>query len=215
MKKYLLIIILLTSLLIGCNSPVKTKDFDYGRVENMKYSNSYFDFEMTLPDNWVVQSKEQIKKINKIGMDVVAGDDENMKFAMNASLINTANLLSASEYEYGAPVDFNPSIDIVVENIKNYPGLKTGSDYLYQMKKLLENSHLKQDYIDKEFGKEVIGGIEFFKMNAEMNYMQQNIKQIYYSAIVNRFSFTIVIIFINDQQKSELLGSINSIKFKK
>lgn len=214
MKITLLGFLLLTITAIGCKTQVKPIDFDYGHIENSKYVNSYFDFEITIPNDWIVQTKEQMDNLAKIGSELVAGDDTKLKASIKASEINTANLLAVYQYEQGSAVEYNPSFVIVVENHINSPGIKTGSDLLFQSRRLLEQSQFKYDYIDEVFAKEIINGTEFYAMNAEINYMGLNVKQIYYSTIVNRFSFNVIISFVNDQQRLDLLKSINSMKFR-
>jgi hypothetical protein len=215
MKLNLTILFLVTIVLNSCNIQSKPKSFDYGRVENNKYVNSYFSFEMNVPSQWIVQTKEQMENIANEGKNLVAGDDAKMKAALNAADVNSANLLSVFQYERGAAVEYNPSIALVAENIKNFPGIKNGSDYLFQVRKLLEQSQLKYDNLDKEFLKEVINGIDFYKMNAEIQYGGLDIKQVYYSTISNGFSFNAIISFVNDEQKEVLLNCINSMKFNK
>ncbi|MCH7774894.1 MAG: hypothetical protein IH784_10910 [Bacteroidetes bacterium] len=215
MKINLLGILFLTIITIGCNSHDKPKDFDYGRVENSKYINSFFDFEITLPPDWVIQNKEQTENLAEVGKDLVAGDDKNMKAILKASEINSATLLAVFQYEVGAAVEYNPKFMIVAENLKNAPGIKTGSDYLFHSRKLLKQSQIQYDYIDDEFKKEVINNQEFYLMNLSINYMGLNIKQVYYSTIQNGFSMSTIISFINDEQKNELEKVINSMTFNK
>ncbi len=199
---------------VSCAGQDKPKDFDYGLVENGRYSNSYFNFEMTLPPNWIVQTKEQLDNMTKKGNDLIAGDDAKLKAILKASEVNVANLLSASQFEKGAAVEYNPGMVMVAENIKAAPGIKLGKDYLFQSRRILEQSQFKYDYLDKEFLKETIGGMDFYKMNAEINYLGLKIKQVYYSTILDGFSLSIIISFINDQQKDVLLKSIQSAKLK-
>jgi len=214
-KIHLLGISFLILITNGCNSQDKPKDFDYGRVENNKYVNSFFDFEISLHTDWIVQTKEQMESMSKAGKDLIAGDDSQMKAVIKASEINTANLLSVSQFERGSAVEFNPSMVLIAENTKTFPGIKTGSDYLFQARRLLEQSQIKYDSMDKEFTKEVINGTDFYKMNTAIKYMGVNIKQVYYSTILKGFSFNVIISYINDQQEQDLLKLINSMKFKK
>jgi hypothetical protein len=165
--------------------------------------------------NWLVQSKEQTEHIANRGKKLIAGDDDNMKAVIAASEINIANLLAAFQYEVGSAVEFNPSIMLVAENIKNAPGVKKGSDYLFQAKRILENAQFKYDYLSKEFENEAIGGAEFYKMYARLNHMGLEIKQIYYSTILNKFSFNVIISYVSDKQKKELIKAINTMKFKR
>jgi len=146
-------ITLLTVLTLSCSPNGKPIKFDYGKIENNKYINSFFGFEMELPPNWVVQTKEQMENLSKMGKELVAGDDENMKAVINASEINSANLLAVFKYEVGAVVDYNPNLMLVAENLKNTPGIKTGSDYLFQSRRFLKQSQIQYDYIDEEFQK--------------------------------------------------------------
>lgn len=192
---------------------VQPANFDYGKVENNKFTNSYFNFEMPVPADWFIQSKEETKNMMQTGREMVAGDDENLKAVFDASEINSAFLLTVFKYEQGAAVEFNPSISILAENLKNYPGIKTGADYLFHTSRILAQSQVKYDRIDKEFDKEVINATDFYIMHTEMNYMGLSIKQIYYSAIVKGFSFDVIISYVDEDQKNELLSLINAMKF--
>ena len=208
----LILAIVLTPL---CYSYSQTEDFDYGRVENGVYKNTYFNFMIRIPSNWVVQSKEQTDKLSETGKKLLAGDDENMKAALKATEVNTANLLAVFQYEMGSAVQYNPNFAVVVESLKMAPGVKNGSDYLYQAKRIIEQGQFKYDHLSEKFEKEVINGTEFYKMDAYLKYMGLEIKQIYYAAIVKGFAFNVIISYVTDEQKKTLLGSVNSMTFKK
>jgi hypothetical protein len=197
------------------NAQTQPKGFDYGHVEDNKYINSFFDFDMILPNDWFVQSNEQIENLAKIGKKLVAGDDSKMEALLNASEINTAYLLMMYQYERGSAVEYNPSISIIAENIHNSPGIRKGSDYLFHARKLFLQSQLKYDYLDEEFKKEVINGVDFYTMNAKITYLSLIINQTYYVTIKDGFCFMVICSYINDEQKQEMLKSINSMKFKK
>lgn len=215
MKTKILTIILFATIAANCFSQSKLVDFDYGRIENSTYLNSYFNFEIAIPADWIVQNKEQMESLKKAGTDLVVGDNTNLKAAFKATEINSANLLFVYQYERGAAVEYNPSFLMVAENIKDFPGIKTGSDYLFQARRLMEQAQIKYDYLDTEFVKESIDGVDFYKMNAEIVYMGIGIKQIYYASILKGFSLTVIISFTNDEQKNNLLTAINSMKFNK
>lgn len=195
-------------------SQERPTNFDFGHVEDNKYVNSYFGFEMSLHPDWIVQTKEQMESMAKTGKALVAGNDSQMKAVIEASEINIANLLAVSQFERGSAVEYNPSMTLVAENIKQFPGIKSGNDYLFQARKILEQSQLKYDSIDRVFIKEVINGTDFYKMNAEIKYMGLSIKQVYYSTVASGFSFNAIISYVSDQQKKDLLELIHSMKFR-
>jgi hypothetical protein len=208
---YLLTVIALS---LGCSStPGKPDNFDYGKIENNKYTNAYFGCELSIPEKWVVQTKEQMEKLSQRGKDLLAGDNSNTKAMLKASEVKSANLLGVFKYEVGAPVDFNPNFMVIVENVSELPGIKTGSDYLFQTRKLLDNTQLRYDYIDSVFAKEKINGTDFYRMNASIKTAAAEVNQIYYSAIMRGFSFDIILTYNSEEQKQELLSVVNTLKF--
>jgi hypothetical protein len=213
LTKYLSII-LLFSLLFSCGKKNQPVNFDYGHVENNSYINSYFGFKIDLPSGWIVQSKEQTAQIAENGKKLVAGDDEKLNAALKASEVNVANLLAVFQYELGSAVEYNPNIMMVAENIKAYPGIKKGSDYLFQARKLIQQGQFKYDYLSEQFKSETISGIEFYTMEGKINYMNLDIKQIYYSTVLKGFCLSIIISYVSDEQYEILKKSLNSLSFK-
>lgn len=207
--------LILTVILVSCNSTEKPKNFDYGHTENNKYLNSFFGLELTIPNNWVVQTKEQTENMFKKGKDLIVGDNKNLKAVIDASEINSANLLSVFQYEVGAAVDYNPNFTVIAENLKNAPGTKTGNDYLFQVRKLLKQSQVQYSYIDDKFERTIIDNQEFYIMNCTIDYMGLSIKQRYYSTIMNRFCLAAIISYTSDEQKNNLEKVIGSMTFKK
>lgn len=214
MKIKVLLALILLSVAPNCLSQVQT-DFDYGIVANGRYTNRFFGIEMTLPQDWVVQSREQVDRMNQLGKDLFTGDDAKLKAVVKASQVNSATLLTLFKYEKGSPVTYNANMLIIAENIKNLPGIKSGKDYLFQAHRVLEMGQFKYDHVDSEFAKETINGIEFYKMNAEVTYMGIKITQTYYSTVINKFAFSFIISYASDEQKNELIYSLNSLKYKK
>ena len=213
-KKQLILLLLVTAF-CSCQTNEKPKGFDYGKVENNIYSNSFFNFKIVLPSEWIVQSKEQTENLVEVGKDLVAGDDNNMKAIIKASEINSAYLLTVFQYEVGSAVEYNPSLMLIAENLKLAPGIKKGSDYLFQTRKLLKQSQIEYNNIDSEFEKVSIDNEEFYQMNLDLNHSGLNIKQSYFSTIRNGFSVNAIISFVTSEQKNELEKILNSLKFNK
>jgi hypothetical protein len=207
---------LFTALLFSAcsNKQGKPDDFDYGKVEKDKYTNTYFQMEMDIPKGWTVQSKEQLEDISKKGIDLTAGDNKEMKAALKASEINSANLLAVFKHEVGSALEFNPNFMVVAENLKSAPSIKNGGDYLTQTRKLLEQSQMKYDSISETYEKTTIGGQEFYVMSAHISYMEMSISQVYYSTIRNGFCLSAIISYSGEEQKAELEQAVRSMKFK-
>lgn len=213
MKSKLLVFIMLAIALCSCSSGDKPNNFDYGSVNDGKYVNSYFDFEIAIPSGWSVQTKEQMDAMANTGKALATGDNEQLKAVLKASEVNTANLLSVFQYEVGSAVTFNPNFCVVAENIKNFPGIKTGSEYLFQARRFMEQSQVKYSYIDQDFVKETINGTDFYHMKATMSYMGLSIEQSYYATVKKGFAFIVIASYINDDQQQSLKEVIGKMKF--
>ena len=73
--KFKFLSILLISLIAMTGySQTRPNNFDYGHVKDNKYVNSFFNCELTIPTDWIVQSKEQIETISKKGKELITGD---------------------------------------------------------------------------------------------------------------------------------------------
>ena len=208
-------IVLTVVLFIQCSQNGKPDNFDYGSVnDEYVYTNSYFDCSLQLPKEWSIQSKEQRKEITDRGKDFVIGDNENLRSVVKASEINSANLLMAFEHELGTTVDFNPSISVIVENIKSFPGIKDGSDYLVQARRLMKQTQIEYDYLSENFKRKSINGEEFYLMEANLDLFGSKIKQVYCSTIKKGFSFNMIYSYATDEQKKVIEESINTLVFE-
>ena len=144
MKQSIKLMLFITAFaLTACNKTipiVEEEGFDYGKVVNDKYLNRFFNIEMNVPAGWNVQNQEQREALMKQGQEAVAGDNAIMKAKLKASEVNSANLLTVYQHEVGAAVDYNANFMLVAENLKNFPSIKSGGQYLDNAKKLIKNS---------------------------------------------------------------------------
>lgn len=193
----------------------KEVGFDYGQVKDGKYTNSYFGFELEIPKDWVVQSKEQTQELEKMGKDILAGEDETMQAIIKASEVNSATLLQVFQYEVGSPVDYNPNFTMAIENTKAFPGIKSGSDYLVSARKMIKQTPMEFEHIDEEFTSKTFSGQEFYLMNVTMKYSGNSIYQKYYATLLKDFAITMVVSYNTPEQEKEVDSIVNSLKFEK
>jgi len=201
-------------IILGCNGQGNLAEFDYGNVEDNIYTNSFFNLTMNLPTDWVLQSQQETEDIMEEGRKLVAGDDENLEYIIRASEVNTVHLFVIYQYELGASIDYNPSLMLIAENLHNAPGVKTGADYLFHARKLLAQAQIQYNHIDEDFEEVDINGMPFHLMNTNINYLGYDIKQKYYSTVLNGFSLNMIISYVYDDQKAKLEQSINSLTFE-
>ncbi len=191
----------------------KPDNFDYGSIKDNTYTNAFFAMSMDIPEGWAVQSEEAMKQMTELGKEMAAGDDQFMKAKLKVSEINTANLISAFEFEVGTPtLDFNSNVTLVAENMVLAPGVKRGSDYLKLTKQFLEQSQADYSFTEVT-GEETFGGQTFDYMDVVLRVQGTEVNQRFYSTIINGFSFNAIISYGTDDKKEELIEILESMEF--
>ncbi|CAL2074790.1 hypothetical protein [Tenacibaculum sp. 190524A02b] len=212
--KNIVSIIITVTLLYNCKSEKKPQKFDYGKVTGNMYTNSFFDFEVKIPEGWAVQSQEQTQKLAEKGAELAAGDDEYLKSAVKSAEVDSANLLVVYEYELGTEVTYNPNFMLLAENLKNTPEVKNPGEYLLHAKKLLQRSAIEYHFEEDEFEKEIISGETFYTMRCSIKYLGTEIKQKYYCVFKKGFCLSIIVSYLDAYQKRKLEAIVTESKFK-
>ncbi len=198
--------------LTGCQETQEaSKEIDFGTIKNSVYRNEYFGMTLTVPDNWYVMDEEGRKQVMEVGAEMVAGDDETLKSAIKASELTTVNLLSIMEHPPGTPVPFNPNLGCLAERVRDTPGIKTGDDYFFHVKRLLESSQIAVTFSDSVT--EVVGGREFRVMPLEMSAMGQTVHQKFYACIDKGYALVFVASYSTDEELAKLQKVFDTVKF--
>ena len=203
-------------ILFSCNDSRKIpENFDYGKVENGIYKNNFFDFELPIPGNWNVQSKEQMDKINEEGRNIIGEHNKELSEQIKASEVNSATLLSVFKYRDDTITgQFNPSFGMVAENLGRFSGMNTGKDYLEKAKALMEKSGITYHFAP-ELTTEKLGNKDFTLMALTGRYKGDiDVNQLYYCCVEKRFAISLIVSYGDDEQKGELLKILSNIHFK-
>ena len=211
MKKItLLLIITLTT--ASCKREKNIPEgFDYGTVKESAYYNDFFDFKLDFPEGWHVLDQSQQNQLMNQSVDLIA--DEDSKKALDASLINVANLFTAFEKPIGTTIDFNPSILINAENLKNFPGDPTVEAYMVKAMEFMDQTGMDYKIISEQ--REVsIDGQKFLNTEIQNTIQGNTINQINYVTVKNGFAINMFLSYIEAEDKDVLQEVITSMKFK-
>jgi hypothetical protein len=198
--------------LVGCKEA--EKNFDYGKIENGVYTNDYFDFNNPIPQSWDARNDEQVQQLQKKGSGLISGNNKELEAKIDEADVNTIVLLTVFKNKDDTAANkFNPSFIILCENLQGSPDIKRGKDYLDHAKYLMQQSKMPYQFTPEYFT-EKVGNKEFDRMDAVLDGQMGGIQQSYYSIIDKDYAFSIIISFVDADQKTELKGIINKIKFK-
>lgn len=216
MKKLLLLLSIV--LVFGCKEEKKNMptNFDFGKIEGTVYSNDFFKFKISSNPDWYVLSQEQLDNVIEDGVDYIADNsgDTTFKREVEASKVNLANLFGVYQSELGTTYDFNPSLAMNAENLKDFPEIVTIEDYLVQAKIMMQQTGMTLRFMEED--KRVkLGSQEFIGIILENNTFEQPIKQEFYSTLINNFALNIIVSYVEEEDKEELQKMLSTIKFYK
>ncbi len=195
------------------NSKIKSEKFpfNYGKMEDTVYANPFFGFKMSVPSAWVVQNKSQIAYVISKGKDAVEFKEETTNKAIKDLDVSSMTLIMLSKHELGAPVEFNPSLMIMAEDVSMYPGVKIGSDYLFQLKRQFKNSNLNFT-VSEEYGNTELSGNKFDILECSKEGTNTHLD--YICSIQKRFAFAFIITYSNEDEKNELMDIVRTTQLQ-
>ncbi len=197
-------------LLAGCEKKA-TEEVDFGSITNSVYRNQYFGLTVPIPPNWSVQDQEAQRRLQQVGINAIAGEG-NLKRLLKASELQTINLFGAFKHPLGTPGDFNASVMGAAEKVRQLPGIKRGSDYLANAKKVLQAGQLEVSF-PNDFYTRKIGNLDFDVLDAEMLVGKLRVKQKYCSTIRKGYALNLIISYMSDEDLELLQKILDGVTF--
>jgi hypothetical protein len=182
-------------------------------TDGKTYTNEFFKLSVEKLKGWYAQDPKEYLALQKRGSNLIAGDNSDFKKVLDASLSTTTPIFSFFEFPPGTPGKLNPSTIAVAENIKGFPGVKNGCDYLDQTKKISQRSQVKIVFADKCESR-VLNGTEFKMVNAQLSLNGQQIKQRYFALVKNDHAIGVVQTYFNAESEAKVNQVVNTIKVK-
>jgi hypothetical protein len=209
MRIFILVLCLVAT--VACRHTSKIPDdFDYGKIENGVYNNNYFQFKIPVPENWAVQTREQVQQLQNQNGETTPANSAELRSTIKAADVQAAILLTVLKHKPENSLnEFNPSLIILAENLVGSTAMKTGKDYLDHAKEIMKQSNLDYQFAP-DYYSEKIGNRKFDAMNITLDSVQRT----YYSMINRNFALSLIISSRDDQQKQELKNIINKIRFR-
>lgn len=178
------------------------------------YVNEYLGMSVRKPDGWYSQSAEELIMLQNRGKDVLAGDNKNFKALIETSIESSLPVFGFFRYPPGTPGKLNQSVLSTAENIKMFPGIKTGCDYLHHAKRLISQGKVAYTFTEgcheKAFGNRKLGYID-----ASASFGKQKIKQRYYSTIIGHHAVSIIETYFDEESKRSVNDIVKTLKFTK
>lgn len=195
----------------GC-SKRPSEQMGGGRFEGPRYYHDYLGLTITFPSDWSIQDPQTTRQMARTGEQMIAGDNENMQAALQAGESRTVNLFAVFKHPRGSPVLCNSNICGVAENISHAPGIRTGGDYLFHVRRLLEAGQMKFSF-PREVYAETVAGVEFHVMTTELDVPPMKVKQEYFATVRAEYVLLLILSFSSDEERAELRNILDTLTF--
>lgn len=190
----------------------------YGIVKNDEYYNPFFNFKMSVPKQWFLQTEEVIDSVFKNVEDQLTFSQDNQvptKAVNNGWTDRT--LLLLSKYKTTSSTTVNPNITIGYENIAYQ--FDNGYEYLSNALGFLKRSNLHVT-LDGDIHSQYINWYCFAsqELSKEVPISKNEsltIHQTMYSIFLNnKYAFSIITTYNTDAEKQELEGILKTIQWE-
>ena len=200
----------------GCDNPRKIpKDFDYGTWTGSTYKNDFFGFSITMPENWHIANKEEVKALMQEGQEAEFFNKDEVKKITKKAEITTANLFFASRYTTEQSIEeevFNPNINLVVENLASAGNKIDRAKYVkifrQNITKMAPGSQIKSETT------KTLGGKEFTSLLLEINTEEFTFYIESLVCLEKNFAFAFALIWFDDEEKEQLDAIMATLKWE-
>ncbi len=176
------------------------------------FENKFFGVSIVKPDDWHNMSAEEQMHTKEAGSELLFSDNEDMQRAARVNAKKVHTLFSFAKHALGSPVDINPSITVLAENVSHLSGIVSGEDYFFHLKKALTSSGVNYELSDT-YGRSQIGGYEFVQLDTKLVFNENGILQSYYAKRRGDFMYLVIETYGDLPNKPATSSVLDSIKF--
>jgi len=115
------------------------------------------------------------------------------------------------KHEPGSPVQSNPNILGIAESLGYLTGIRTGKDYQFHAKNLMEMSQVPYEFTDPSYP-ETINGTPFEVMPVRLNVGPTSLQQLYYSTVKKGYALSFILTYWTDEELAELKGYLSTLE---
>lgn len=189
-----------------------TEGADEGETQGNVYTNRFYSMRYEFPEGWVVHGDQTKKRVMELGKNIVGGDDPTRKAAAEVAEKHTQILLSVFHYPLGTPVDFNPMIQIMSEDVGFAPGIRTGNDYLQNLRKVLQTSSMLSEIEDEPTARET-GGRQLDGLHITLHVKSKLVYEAFWVTIIKGHALGFVLAAGSSEERDLIEKTLTTLRF--
>ena len=201
--------LLIPIILLLCSYAHAQSEVDLGVVKDGTYINRTFGFTFKYPTDWVVHGEATKERIRELGKEKITESGAASKATVEVSMKNTYYLLTVFRYPNGTPgVTFNPAVLVMAERVSHAPGIKTGKDYLLNIRVLLAKAG--QQIPLKEPKEYHFAGSQFFRDNYAVENNGVHMMQSHFATVKNGYALVFIFLGADETSVEEMTKSMET-----
>ncbi len=172
-----------------------------------EYRNPFFAVGIKVPEDWVLK-KGLSEQLSNKAVDLLAGDEKNLRSVMKSAIEKTYTVFWAYRYPLGTPGKTNPNMSMMIENVALYPGIVSASDYLKAMEQTLKLSKLDARFVSDP-ADAVLGNAHFTMREIEVPLGTMRLREKFYCMFKDGYVLTIEVTIMTqaDEEQTNLITS--------
>lgn len=170
--------------------------------DGVHFVNARFAVHVRKPDAWYAQNIEEQLLLQQHGKNIMAGEDNNLKAVLDAALANVVPIFSFFALPPGTPGKLNPNVISMAENIKLYPGITSGCDYLHMIERTLALGKVHYEF-DGDCQKRKLGTTSFDYIDTRFVIGTITAHQRYFAAVKDGYALSLIETYFDADSERE------------
>ncbi len=187
--------------------------FDPGTFSHDVYTNHFWGFRYEAPHGWTAHGDETKKEIMAVGKSLVDQKTLTGKVAVNRSDERTRQLLTLFQYPLGTPEVENQLVQILAEDVRFAPGIRSGRDYLLNAQRVLKTMKTNPEF-DEEPKEVTYGGQTMYRMNITTKLPTKIIYQSMIATMSKGYGLTFAFMSFSPEGRDKLVKTLDSLRFE-
>ncbi|HST50826.1 MAG TPA: hypothetical protein VLJ61_02360 [Pyrinomonadaceae bacterium] len=184
-----------------------------GTVNGSTYTSDYFGMSLTIPAGWSVYDARGRQMILDSGRHALNAPDKATQDSLEATLAQSINLLTISKLPQEQSGPGNAIFACGAERLAG-TGIKTGTEYLLAMKKLLQYATPPAPQVEEDVSSEAVGGVEFGVLTLRYEGPGGAIRQKYWATQKRDYAVFCISTYTNEDDRQLMSRAMSSIKFQ-
>lgn len=186
-------------------------ELDTGTFTKDVYINRFLGIRYQAPAGWSPHGEETKKEIMAVGKSLVDQKTPGGKVIADRAEEHTHQLLTLFQYPLGTPGVENQLVQILGEDIRFAPGIKSGKEYLQNVQQVLKTMKTVPEF-DKEPREVTYGGRIMHRMDIATKMPTKTIYQSMVAVVLKGYAVSFAFTSFSPEGRENLLKTLDTLR---